>query len=476
MGVFPGVRCAVAGAALMVGFAADPGAAAAAILTPTATPTPTPTFAATPTPTPTPTFGPTPTATPSTPYAPGAVISNGTIKLGVRPQGHLNILAAGIVSRPNGSTTDVGLRLIFPDGSESEAAATGCECEGWGAAADGVSGYANFFRDGAVNLRNVIFASTPSTAESTVEVGSVLRVTHAYLPSAATPFLYEVRVSITNISGAPIGDLRYRRVVDWDVSPTSFDEYVTIDSGSAVDLAFTSDNHFASANPLDPPGSVLFTGDAVDSGPEDHGALFDFDFADITEGAPLPDGGSKAFRLFYGATFDEPAALAAVAAVGAEAYSFGQPNVAPPADHGEPNTFILAYASGSGVPTPTPTATPSAKPSASPTPTPTPPHCDGDGVPDALDNCVDTPNVGQDDSDADLCGNRCDADYNQDGVVSILDFGTFRTCFTGAVQAICDHAPEPLDGLVSILDFGVFRQQFAAGAPGPGQSPACDGP
>ena len=59
--------------------------------------------------------------------------------------------------------------------------------------------------------------------------------------------------------------------------------------------------------------------------------------------------------------------------------------------------------------------------------------------------------------------------------MSILDFGTFQTCFTGAVQGICDHAPEELDGLVSILDFGVFQQQFVAGAPGPGQSAACNG-
>jgi hypothetical protein len=59
--------------------------------------------------------------------------------------------------------------------------------------------------------------------------------------------------------------------------------------------------------------------------------------------------------------------------------------------------------------------------------------------------------------------------------VSILDFGTFRTCFNGTFEGVCDHAPELLDGVISILDFGVFRQQFLAGVPGPGQSAACDG-
>jgi hypothetical protein len=96
-------------------------------------------------------------------------------------------------------------------------------------------------------------------------------------------------------------------------------------------------------------------------------------------------------------------------------------------------------------------------------------------VPDVADNCITDPNPNQDDSDGDLCGNQCDADYNQDSVISILDFGVFQTCFTGTVLGICDHAPEILDGVSSILDFGVFQRQFVAGVPGPGQSAACDG-
>jgi hypothetical protein len=106
---------------------------------------------------------------------------------------------------------------------------------------------------------------------------------------------------------------------------------------------------------------------------------------------------------------------------------------------------------------------------------PEPADTDGDGVRDDADNCITAPNFGQKDSDNDLCGNHCDADYNQDSVVSILDFATFRACVNGAEQGVCDHAPEILDGVISIQDFGVFRQQFLAGVPGPGQSAACDG-
>jgi hypothetical protein len=279
----------------------------------------------------------------------GAVIDNGLIKLGVRFEGHLNIAGAGIPSRPSSSTTAVGLRLIFPDSSESEATAPGCLCEGWDASADGVSGYANDAVDGVVGMGLVSFADTPTTAVSVVDIGGVLDVTHDFHPSAS-PNLYEVTVTMTNTSAGGIADLRYRRVMDWDISPTTFDEFVTIDGGTAADLIFSSDNGFATANPLGAAGSILFVGDAVDSGPTDHGAIFDFKFADITAGTPLAAGESKTFTIYYGAAFNEPDALAALAAVGAEAFSFGQPNVAPPADHGEPNTFIFAFGDVGGEP------------------------------------------------------------------------------------------------------------------------------
>ena len=42
---------------------------------------------------------------------------------------------------------------------------------------------------------------------------------------------------------------------------------------------------------------------------------------------------------------------------------------------------------------------------------------DLDGVEDEFDNCSDVVNYGQDDTDGDDCGNSCDADYNDDGVV-----------------------------------------------------------
>lgn len=43
---------------------------------------------------------------------------------------------------------------------------------------------------------------------------------------------------------------------------------------------------------------------------------------------------------------------------------------------------------------------------------------DGDGVPNASDNCLDIPNANQRDTDGDGYGNICDADLNNDGIVT----------------------------------------------------------
>lgn len=268
-----------------------------------------------------------------------AIISNGTVQLGVHSLGHLNV-AGGAPSSGSG-TTVVGLRYV-PTGAESTA--PGCLCEGWGAAdaISGMTGHANE-DDGVVNLTPVSFASNATSAVSVVDIGTMLRVTHDYHPSSS-PNLYEVAVSITNISAAAV-DLRYRRVMDWDVEPTAFNEFVTIQgTAAATEVVFASNNGFASANPLAGPSNLGAVGDFVDAGPADHGALFDFAFGMLAPSA------TKSFKIYYGAAGTEAGALAALAAVGAEVYSFGQANVPNGPSQGVPNTFIFAFAGVGGVP------------------------------------------------------------------------------------------------------------------------------
>jgi hypothetical protein len=269
-----------------------------------------------------------------------AIIDNGTVQLGVWDEGHLNV-PGGNPSSGTG-TTRVGLRYL-PTGAE--ATAPGCLCEGWGVAdaTSGVAGYANESVDGVVNLTPVSFVFDATSAVSTVEVGTTFRVTHDYHPSPDTANLYEVDVTVENISADPV-DLRYRRVMDWDIEPTAFNEFATIQgTAGAADVLFTSNDGFASANPLSGPSDLGQTGDFVDAGPQDHGALFDFGFGN------LDPGETKSFRTFYGAAGNEADALGALAAVSAEIYSFGQPTSSDPSV-GEPNTFIFAFAGVGGTP------------------------------------------------------------------------------------------------------------------------------
>ena len=126
-----------------------------------------------------------------------AIITNGTIGLGVDDEGQLNI---GSTNRSAGGTFNYGLRDI---GTNWEATAQGCLCEGWGAAiaGTGTTVYAN--NASGTSATVISFASTASTATSIVSSvgGAALTVSHVYAPSASA-LLYQVEVTITNTSGA----------------------------------------------------------------------------------------------------------------------------------------------------------------------------------------------------------------------------------------------------------------------------------
>lgn len=271
-----------------------------------------------------------------------------TVALGVNDDGSLN-------TQPNITTNAgaTGLAYKFADGSWRDATAPGCLCEGWGVSVNNTtSGYANVSSDGGPN--NLTFGAatgvTGSTVTTTASLTSLpgLTVTQAYSPAnTASGVLFKDVVTITNSTAGALTDVKYVRVMDWDVPPTEFSEYVTIKGASTTTLLEQSgDNGFNSANPLAPyfnyDPACLSPLDCTDSGPADHGAYFRFNFGTLAAGA------SYTFTIFYGAAPTEAAALAAIGSESIELYSLGQQSGDPTG--GTPATFIFGFAGVGGTP------------------------------------------------------------------------------------------------------------------------------
>ena len=106
---------------------------------------------------------------------------------------------------------------------------------------------------------------------------------------------------------------------------------------------------------------------------------------------------------------------------------------------------------------------------------PPPLDTDEDGVPDSADNCTLVPNAAQRDTNNDGCGNTCDPDINNDGVVGIFDFATVRLAFNNNNCTTCPDEDLNGNGAVGIFDFATTRLYFNNNQPpGPsGQSADC---
>lgn len=277
----------------------------------------------------------------------------GTVAIGVNDQGHLNTAVGNVaVNSPR-----TGLAFRFADGAFRDATSPGCFCEGWGVSATGpggaVSGYANVDVDGVVNLSVDSFVADPvaATITSMVHLTSLpgLRVTHAYSPADNAPeVFFKSVVTITNDTGDDLDDVRYVRVMDWDIPPTEFSEFVTIrGTGTTTFLERSHNNGFNTANPLGADGPITPASadvDFVDLGPNDHGAYFRFNFGTIAAGESFD------FTIFYGAAGSEAAMLAAIGAESIELFSLGQSSTVDGPTLGTPATFAFGFAGVGGTP------------------------------------------------------------------------------------------------------------------------------
>ncbi|BCX82624.1 type IV pilus assembly protein PilY1 [Methylomarinovum caldicuralii] len=271
-----------------------------------------------------------------------------TVAIGVDTLGQLN--ARPNITR-NATRTGVAYNIGTADAPNwQDATAPGCLCEGWGVSANGTdSGYANNAA-GTVNLTSDTFTASTTSITSAVHLTSLpgLKVTQTYSAADNAPdALFKDEVVIRNDTGGALTDVKYVRVMDWDIPPTEFREFVTIKGTATTTLLEVShDDGFESGDPLASTSAITastLNTDFEDSGPRDHGAYFRFNFGDLL------DGEEAAFTIFYGAAANETAALAAIAAEGIELFSLGQSHV-----RGRPGdtlpTFIFGFKGVGGVP------------------------------------------------------------------------------------------------------------------------------
>jgi len=92
---------------------------------------------------------------------------------------------------------------------------------------------------------------------------------------------------------------------------------------------------------------------------------------------------------------------------------------------------------------------------------------DGDGVDDAIDNCLGKANADQRDTDHDGFGNRCDGDLNNDLDTNSLDLGLFKQKL-GTADPNADFNG---DGAVNAADTAILQQELYLKPPGQGGAP-----
>jgi hypothetical protein len=142
------------------------------------------------------------------------------------------------------------------------------------------------------------------------------------------PNAFQGNVSITNTGAEKILDVVYRRVMDWDVPPTEFSEYVShfgveqhLESAGG-NVRFASNDGFATSDPRSGVGEISPFGSInvnfFQKGPADHGSVFDFAFGD------LEPGQSRTFNIFYGAGANLAEAQSTIALLKPDVWSFGQ--------------------------------------------------------------------------------------------------------------------------------------------------------
>jgi len=200
---------------------------------------------------------------------------------------------------------------------------------------------------GSGGLTGGAFGKTGNTATSTIDLsGAPVSVEHRFGPSlAADVFQVEVRI-INNSATDAVSDVVYRRVMDWNVPPTTTLEYVShggveanLESAGG-NVRFASTNGYARSDPrvsAGPEPADTVNKDFTDRGPLDQGSVFDFAFGDLAPGE------TRIFNLFYGSAATEASALAKLDFLNVDTWALAQESNVDPVP-----TFLFAFASNAG--------------------------------------------------------------------------------------------------------------------------------
>eukprot|EP01084_Bolivina_argentea_P012696 23777_1 len=287
-----------------------------------------------------------------------AIIGNGDVILGVDDAGNLNVPYRQVdalnlpATNPN-KASYVGLRNGGDLGEAGVYASTeaGCLCEGWGVGVTTGSGNFDAYADisvGGFSLNQIDFVGVDGGTTATSKIGDVtgrFEVIHDFYPSPDTDYAFEAEITITNVGSEDFSQTLYRRVMDWDISPTEFSEYVTIQGTAATSLIYSSDNGFCHPSPFQTcteRAAGTTDVDFEDSGPIDHGAVFDFSLGALAQGE------SVTFYIYYGVGPGEVAVELALVAIEAEVASWAH-NAGDPVT-GFPYTFFFAFTAVGGDP------------------------------------------------------------------------------------------------------------------------------
>ena len=199
------------------------------------------------------------------------------------------------------------------------------------------------------------FTVDATSVKSTVWINDtsglpMLEVTHIYGPTVGSTnkTLFQGLVTITNISGGTLQDVRYRRTMDWDVIENVMSPLVdavgiksSFNGGNYPKIWSYCDNggeDNADANPFTackPYNSATLNQDYTGLNGQSYsnagtGSSFDFQFGELFCNE------SATFYIYYGAGDSRATISTAMATVGASMYSMGY----------DPNYPTLAYAFG----------------------------------------------------------------------------------------------------------------------------------